>query len=71
MGRQGFCAVSTSTAQLFKAFVIKVTSLVGTLLIVQIFALKIEVYFTELCLRNVINIPFIVIKAHLFLWGSY
>lgn len=67
MGRQGYRAVSTSTAQLTQAFVIKVTSLVGTILIVQVFALKIEVYFTESCLRNVITIPFLATKIDLFL----
>lgn len=55
------------TVQLTKAFVIKVTSLFGTILIVQMFALKIEVHFTESCLRNVITIPFIVIKTDLFI----
>lgn len=55
------------TAQLTKAFVIKVTSLVGNILIVQMFALKIVVHFTESYLRNAITIPFIVIKTDLFL----
>lgn len=58
------------TAQLNKAFIIKVTRLVGNISIVQMFALKIEVHFTESCLRNVITIPFIVIKTDLLFLGE-
>lgn len=68
MGRQRYWAVSTLTAQLTEAFVLQVTSWIGTILIVQTFALKIEVHFTESFLRNVITIPFIVIKTNLFFY---
>lgn len=43
MGIQRCWAVSTLTAQLTKAFALQVARLVGTILIVQMFALKIEV----------------------------
>lgn len=67
MGRQRYRAVSTLTAQLTKALILQVTSLVGTILIVQMFASKIEVHLHESCLRNVISIPFIIIKTDLSL----
>jgi len=64
--------VSTLTAQLTKSFVLQVTSSVGTILIVQMFALKIALHLTESCLKNVTTISFIVIKTDLFFsQGSY
>lgn len=60
--------MTTRTAQLPEASVLQVTNLVGTVLRVQMFALKMEVYFTESVLRNVITIPFIVTKTDLFFY---